>query len=227
MCGRFTQAYSWDEVWHFLNLIGAPQNLMPRYNIAPTQEASVMRAGPKGRALSALRWGLIPSWAKDMKLAAKMINARAETVAEKPAFRAAYRARRCLVPADGFYEWRTMGGRKQPYRIVSARVPLFAFAGLWERWEHGPEGPVESFAIVTTAANARLAPIHSRMPVILDPSDFDAWLDPNHPANESGALLKPASDDAVEAYPVSTHVNNVRNIDEACIAPLVDQPELL
>lgn len=219
MCGRFTQAYSWAEVHAFLRLLGLPQNLRPRYNIAPTQEAGVVRLGAEGHTLDALRWGLVPAWAKDLAIGSKLINARGETVAEKPSFRAAFRARRCIVPTDGFYEWRGTAGRKQPCRIVGADRKPFAFAGLWESWPHGPYGPIESFTIITTQANARLRPIHARMPVILDPADFDAWLDPALSANDALSLLRPAPDEAVDAYPVSTRVNNVRNDDEACIEP--------
>ena len=225
MCGRFSQFHSWEEVHAFLNIFGAPRNLPMRYNIAPTQDAAIVRHGrpgsSAGRSLDFLRWGLIPSWAKDNSMAARMINARAETVAQKPSFRDAFQKRRCLVPTDGFYEWRGEKGAKQPYRILNPDRVLFAFAGLWERWEKGGE-PIESFTIITTEANNKLAAVHARMPVILDPADFESWLSPNMAANEALALLRPAPDDAVEFHAVSKHVNNARNDDPECITPLPD-----
>ena len=222
MCGRFTQFYSWPEVHAYLNLFGPPRNLPARYNIAPTQDAAVVRQGAEGRALDFLRWGLVPSWAKDSSMAARMINARAETVAQKPSFRTAFRKRRCLVPADGFYEWRGAKGAKQPYRILSPDRGLFAFAGLWERWEKAGGEALESFTIITTEANGKLAPLHARMPVILDPADFERWLSPELAANDAEALLRPAPDSAVDFHAVSRHVNNARNDDPACIEALPD-----
>ncbi len=222
MCGRFSQFHSWEEVHAFLNIFGPPRNLPARYNIAPTQDAAVVRRGPEGRALDFLRWGLVPSWAKDSSMAARMINARAETVAEKPSFRTAFKQRRCLVPTDGFYEWRGPKGAKQPYRILRPDQGLFAFAGLWERWDKGGAEPIESFTIITTEANAKLAPVHARMPVILDPADFERWLSPDLAANDALALLRPSPDAAVEFHAVSKHVNNARNDDPECITPLPD-----
>ncbi len=176
-----------------------------------------------------LRWGLVPHWARDAAIGNRMINARAETVAEKPAFRAAFRQRRCLIAADGIYEWRKApDGAKQPYFIRRADDAPFAFAGLWERWRtpgdgtHGGE-PLETCAIITTEANQTLAPIHHRMPVILAADDHDAWLDPEPPSAAAlTALLRPAPADAVIAQPVGRHVNNARNDDPACIAPAAD-----
>ena len=222
MCGRFSQFHSWEEVHAFLNIFGPPRNLPARYNIAPTQDAAVVRRGPEGRALDFLRWGLVPSWAKDSSMAARMINARAETVAEKPSFRTAFKQRRCLVPTDGFYEWRGPKGAKQPYRILRPDQGLFAFAGLWERWDKGGAEPIESFTIITTEANAKLAPVHARMPVILDPADFERWLSPDLAANDALALLRPSPDAAVEFHAVSKHVNTARNDDPECITPLPD-----
>jgi putative SOS response-associated peptidase YedK len=222
MCGRFSQFHSWQEVHAYLNIFGAARNLPARYNIAPTQDAAVVRHAPEGRALDFLRWGLVPSWAKDNSMAARMINARAETVAEKPSFRSAFRKRRCLVPADGFYEWRGPKGAKQPYRILSADGGMFAFAGLWERWDRGGGEPLESFTIITTAANSKLTPVHARMPVILDPVDFDLWLSPDLAANEALTLLRPAPDSAVDFHAVNKHVNNARNDDPGCIERLPD-----
>ncbi len=222
MCGRFSQFHSWEEVHTFLNIFGPPRNLPARYNIAPPQDAAVVRHGNDGRSLDFLRWGLIPSWAKDFSMAARMINARSETVAEKPSFRDALHKRRCLVPSDGFYEWRGPKGAKQPYRILSSDRGLFAFAGLWERWDKGDGEPVESFTIITTEANSKLAAVHARMPVILDPADFEHWLSPDLAVNDARALLRPAPDDAVEFHAVGKHVNNARNDDPECITPLPD-----
>jgi putative SOS response-associated peptidase YedK len=171
-----------------------------------------------------LRWGLIPSWAKEAGIGARMINARAETLADKPAFRAAFRARRCLIAADGFYEWAACGqGPKQPYRIVLRAGGCFAFAGLWESWRD-PAQPgqaaVESCTIITTTANCTLQPIHARMPVILDPADFGRWLDPRTAAADLRALLRPLPDETLTAYPVSTRVNSVANDDLDLLRPL-------
>lgn len=174
-----------------------------------------------------LRWGLIPNWAKDGAMAAKMINARAETVAEKPAFREAFRARRCLVPADGFYEWRPEEGKKQPFRIGLKGGAAFAFAGLWESWQARQDGSgykagdlVESVTIITTDANRKLRPIHHRMPVILDAGDYGAWLDPANDRDVLQSLLKPFPEGPMAFYRVGLTVNNVRNDDPGCIQPL-------
>jgi putative SOS response-associated peptidase YedK len=229
MCGRFSLTTAPEAMRALFDYENLP-NLAPRYNIAPTQMVAAVRAGGEGagRELAMLRWGLVPGWAKDLSMAAKMINARAETLAEKPAFRDAFAHRRCLVPADGFYEWRMEEGRKQPFRIGFRDGRTFAFAGLWERWV-APEDmgavkqgeTVESVTIVTTDANEKLRPIHHRMPVILDPGDFSAWLDvAGTPANDVRALLRPHAPDDMAFYRVTTHVNAVRNDDPACFAPL-------
>jgi putative SOS response-associated peptidase YedK len=228
MCGRFTLTTPLEglrEVFGFLEL----PNLAPRANIAPTQEVLAVRLGEDaGRHATLLRWGLIPGWAKEAAIGAKMINARGESVAEKPAFRRAFKTRRCLVAADGFYEWQPRSkGPKQPYRIVRPDRGPFAFAGLWERWRDPAqaEAPaLESCTIITTEANARLAPIHLRMPVILDPADFDLWLDPASPPAALQALLRPCPDEWLEAYPVSTRVNRVANDDLALLEPLAETP---
>ncbi|HJO70052.1 MAG TPA: SOS response-associated peptidase [Rhodospirillales bacterium] len=219
MCGRFSLTASWDEIRRYYDLIDAPMNLAPRYNVAPTQTVPVVRR-TSARECEAvmMRWGLIPSWAKDARLGARMINARAETVAEKPAFRGAFRSRRCLVPADGFYEWQARTKGKQPYRIARPDGGLFSFAGLWERWEKAPDGaPVESFTFLTTTATPELHPIHPRMPVILKSSDHAAWLDGEvagaHPVGGG------AGDETLVAIPIGTRINDVRNDDDACIEP--------
>ena len=198
-------------------------NLEPRFNIAPTQMAPVVRSFNGGRRMDILRWGLIPSWSKDKTAASKLINARGETVAQKPSFRDAYKHRRCLVPVDGFYEWRKEGEGKQPFRIGFKEGKPFVFAGLWESWTvpAGQEDAgevIETYTIVTTNANERIAPIHHRMPVIVDPADYGVWLtgDPSEAADVIRAF--PPCDMAF--YRVSTRVNNVRNDDESCVEPL-------
>ncbi|CAO3446113.1 hypothetical protein [Azospirillum argentinense] len=212
-------------------LFGFPElpNLQPRWNVAPTQPVPAVRREEDGRHLVTLRWGLVPFWADDPSIGARLINARGETLAEKPSFREAFRKRRCLVPVDGFYEWKAVGKRKQGYAIRRRDRAPFAFAGLWERW-NGPKGgpapaePLETLTIVTTTANAVLKPLHERMPVILDEADWDLWLDPAAPLPVLEGLLKPAPDALLEARPVGPRVNNVRNDDEACAAPLDDAP---
>jgi putative SOS response-associated peptidase YedK len=220
MCGRFTQASPGEAVAALFDLDGTP-NLAPRYNIAPSQHVAAVRGDAGGkRQLAPLRWGLIPSWAKDRAIGDRLINARAETLAEKPAFRGAFRSRRCLIAADGFYEWQKVGPRKQPWFIAFRDRRLFAFAGLWERWSGGGEEPVESCTIVTTTPNELLAPLHDRMPVILDLADFAAWLDPsNRDPERLAGLLRPYRAEAMEAYSVGLFVNNPANDDPRCILP--------
>lgn len=186
-----------------------------RFNIAPTQEAPVVRtAKDGGREVALLRWGLVPFWAKDLAVGNRMINARAEGVETKPAFRAAIQQRRCLVPATGFYEWRGEAGRKQPYAVTLPDRPMFAFAGLWERWKPTEGEPVETFTIVTTDANETVAQIHDRMPVILAPEAEDKWLSAE-PA-ETRALLKPY-EGPVRLRAVSRLVSNPRNDVPECL----------
>ena len=220
MCGRYSITTPVEGLRQ-LFLFEEMPNLAPRYNVAPTQEVPVVRresVGEGGRHLRMLRWGLIPSWAKDRKIAYKTINARAETVAEKPSFRSAFRKRRCLILADGFYEWRKEGESKQPYRIVLADRGPFAMAGLWESWRD-PEDKslVESCTIIVTEANAYLSRLHHRMPVILAPDDHEAWLDPGAGASDLQSLLRPFEAAPMAAYPVSRHVNKPANDDAECI----------
>ena len=228
MCGRYTLTTPLEGLREVFLFEGAP-NLAPRYNIAPTQEVPAVRLGPEDgkRHLVPLRWGLIPSWAKEASIGSRMINARAESVSEKPAFRAAFRQRRCLIPADGFYEWQARpSGPKQPYHIARPEGGPFAFAGLWERWADRAGGEaVESFTIVTTEANRGLEAIHHRMPVVLAPADHAAWLDPEAAGDALQALLRPAPEETFVATPVSTRVNAVRNDDASlteAAAPLDD-----
>ena len=229
MCGRYLLKAPADALRRAFGFVERP-NLMPRYNIAPTQDAPVIRERrePKGeRTLQMLRWGLIPSWAEDMKGGARLINARAESVAEKPSFREAFRKRRCLVPADGFYEWRAEGKLKQPYLIARRDREPFAFAGLWERWVPKTEPPepayIDSFTIVTTDANALLKPLHDRMPVILAPQDYPRWLDRGSSEAELKALLKPAPEDLLGYVPVSPRVNAAAPDDAGLIEPLGEE----
>lgn len=222
MCGRFTLRTPLGAVVaHFLAEPAPLLQLGLRYNIAPTQSVPVVRMHDGRRELTGLQWGLIPSWAKDTKIACNTLNARSETAAEKPAFRTAFRKRRCLVVADGYYEWLRVGKSKQPYLYEVGGGQPFAFAGLWESW-WGPDGaaaaPLETCTILTTSANRLASQVHDRMPVIIEPGDYAAWLDP---ANQDPAslryLLAPYPDEAMSARPVSTFVNNARNEGPQCI----------
>lgn len=224
MCGRFGLLNPWAEMFEAYTLISAPLNLQARFNIAPTQPVFAITGanGGGGNTATHFQWGLVPSWAKDPAIGVKMINARAETVAEKPAFRAAFRRRRCLIPASGFYEWQKQtGAAKQPFWIAAADGGLLTFAGLWETWLSPDGGELQTCTIITTEANDALAPIHHRMPVILAPGDFDTWLDVRDETDTAaaGALLRSAPPEITTAQPVSTRVNNVRNDDASLIEP--------
>ena len=226
MCGRFTLLPSDEDLVRFFGLDEAAA-LVPRYNIAPTQDVAVVRippdVAPGRRRLDLLRWGLIPSWAKDPSVGNRMINARSETAATKPSFRSAFRRRRCLLPASGFFEWRKEAAGKQPYYILRKDEGLLAFAGLWERWISKDGEVVESCTILTTEANQTLRPLHDRMPVILDPEDFDLWLDPNTSGDPRlHALQRPYAEDALKLRRVSKVVGNARNDVPACIEPEED-----
>lgn len=224
MCGRYSITTPVDAIRQAFGFDERP-NLAPRYNAAPTQRLPVVRLTDDGRrSLVLLRWGLIPSWARDISIGARLINARSDGVASKPSFRSAFRHRRCLVPADGFFEWSTdpRTGRKQPVHIHSPDRGVFAFAGLWEEWP-GPAGPIESFTIITTDANARIRPIHDRMPVVLGAGAYGAWLAPGARPADLLALLVPAPDDALIPTAVSARVNRVANDDPDCIAPTADE----
>lgn len=221
MCGRYSFTSPIEAVRQVFELPALPAtNLQPRYNIAPTQNAPVVRLNADGeRELVILRWGLIPSWAKEEKIGYRTINARAETVTSKPSFRAAFRQRRCLVPATGFYEWQVQGkGKpKQPYNIAMADGGPFGMAGLWERWE-GPDGPVETYTIVVGEPNDLVRPIHNRMPIIIASEDHDSWLSAS--TDDASALLNPYKPDEMTAWPVSTVVNSPKNDKPECIEPL-------
>lgn len=224
MCGRFSLGVAPEVLRQHFGLPAAAQEraAVPRYNIAPSQPVLAVVAGSLQREATHFRWGLIPSWSRAPQ--AGWINARAETVAEKPSFREAFRRRRCLIPADGFYEWADQGtGKKgrQPYWFHLLDRPVFAFAGIWERWR-SPEGvEVETCAILNTAANRLMRLFHERMPVILTENDYDLWLDPQvQDPKLLLPLLRPYPAEAMVAYPVSTHVNNPRYEDPACRAPI-------
>jgi putative SOS response-associated peptidase YedK len=231
MCGRFTLRTP-QSVLVTQFALDAEPTLFPRYNIAPSQPVAVVRASsqePAGalRELVKLRWGLVPSWAQDPSIGNQLINARSETAAVKPAFRSAMRHRRCLIPADGFYEWKKIGKQKQPYFIRRPDDKPFAFAGLWERWTD-PEGrPLETCTILTTDANELLRPLHIRMPVIVEPADYTAWLDPSQTdPDRLRTLFASLTADQLVTSPVSTIVNSPANDDPRCLSPAEEEKSL-
>jgi putative SOS response-associated peptidase YedK len=221
MCGRFTLHQSDAAIAHAFALEEVP-DWDVSYNIAPTQSvAAILSVTNSKRQFKRLRWGLIPSWSKDASIGAKLINARAETVAEKPAFRSAFRQRRCLIVADGFYEWQQQEGGKQPFYIHLKNHELFAFAGLWERWQKQENEAIESCTILTTGANALMQPLHDRMPVILHLEDYNTWLNPDiQPLQALQSLLRPYPAEELSAYPVSSWVNRPNHNSEQCIQQL-------
>ena len=229
MCGRFTQRFTWAQVHAFLSLLRtAPLNLRPRYNVAPGQRAGVVREDGSGRRFDMLRWGLVPAWAMDPRIGYKCINARSETARSKPAFRAAFGERRCLVPVDGFYEWTGKGrGMREAWLIERVDGALFALAGLWESWRVREGAPltgelatlqpgdlVETFTVLTTEAHPTLAAVHHRMPVVVAAQDFEAWL--------GGGNIALAPSGGFVLRRVGTRVNNARHDDPRCIAPPED-----
>jgi putative SOS response-associated peptidase YedK len=227
MCGRFTLYCSWSELVEIYGLTGTPQNIEPRYNIAPTQPVLAVRFNPKTgeRTLDPLRWGLVPHWAKDLKFGTRCINARGETLSATPAFRDAVKARRCLIPASAFYEWKKTGTAKQPFAIVPTDGPVFAFAGLWENWRDKTAGEgtewIRTCAIVTAEPNELVAPIHDRMPVILPREAWPAWLgETEATSGDLQALLKPYPAGRMRAYPISSRVNSVKIDERSLLAPV-------
>jgi putative SOS response-associated peptidase YedK len=221
MCGRFVLMSPGSVLAERFGLREEPQ-LPPRYNVAPGQSIAAVRKLPEDHApaLALLRWGLIPPWSKEPSVGFKMLNARSETVAEKPAFRNAFKTRRCLIPADGFYEWKKEGKLKQPYFIATVAGALFAFAGLWERWKGPDETVLESCTILTTEANAVVAELHDRMPVILSPETYGTWLDPELKAVPIlRDLLQPYSAEAMTCRPVSARVNSAKTDNLSCLDP--------
>lgn len=223
MCGRFVQSMTVEQLAELYGISGPLPNAPPRYNLAPTQSALVVRFNPETakRQVDLLHFGLLPSWAKDRKIAMSGINARSETVAEKPMFRNAFAKRRAVVPADAYYEWKVLGPReKQPYAFASRSGKPLSLAALWENWQDpGTREWVRSFSLITTAPNAVAAAVHDRMPVILRDEDLGVWLGetPGDPA----ALLRPAPDDWLRAYPVDKRVGKVANDDAALLEPIV------
>ncbi|MCU0304482.1 MAG: SOS response-associated peptidase [Thermoanaerobaculales bacterium] len=218
MCGRYTLTVDAAVLAELFELEPLTE-LQPRYNIAPTQKVPIVRPGDgRAREWASVRWGLIPSWAKDPSIGARLINARAETAADKPSFRAAFKHRRCLVPADGFYEWVKLAGGKQPHHIRFADRRPFAFAGLWERWS-APDGDVvESCTILTTSPNELIARLHDRMPVIVPREGFAAWLAEGPlPAGAAAGLLAPHPAEGMEAVPATSRINSPRNDDPGCL----------
>jgi putative SOS response-associated peptidase YedK len=223
MCGRYRLSRRKQLVEEYFDSAPWEEDWNPRYNVAPTQPVPVIRQNPKEpvRELSLMRWGLIPSWAKDASVAAKMINARSESASTKPAFRDALKTRRCLIPADGFYEWARAGKSKQPYCFEVGEGELFAFAGIWERWKDPSGGWIKTCSILTTIPNAVTSAVHDRMPVILDQDSYDLWLDPGmRNVIAASELLKPCDAGLMRRYAVSTRINQVANDDEECSRPV-------
>ena len=221
MCGRYSLIAQAEELQALFDLLDLDARLLaPRYNIAPTQPIVVVREGEKGREAVPMRWGLLPAWVKDPADFPLLINARAEGIAQKPSFRAAFKRRRCLVPASGFYEWQAAGKTKQSYWIAPEDGGLIAFAGLWETWIDRDGGEIDTAAIVTKNANAALEPIHHRMPVLIGPDDFSLWLSASADPEAAEMLLVAEAEDTLVAVPVSTRVNRVANDDAGLWEPV-------
>jgi putative SOS response-associated peptidase YedK len=222
MCGRFALYAPHSKIHDYFDADIEGLEFSPRYNIAPMQLAPVIRQRPSGeRVAHLLRWGLIPSWSKDASIATKLINARCETIAEKPSFRPAYKSRRCILPASGFYEWQKIQGGKQPYLILPVGDELFGFAGLWERWTQPDGVPLDTFTVITTEANEAMAPVHDRMPVILAHENFGAWLARDSEVGILQSLLRPCAPERARMHPVSRAVGAVANDNATLIEPVV------
>ena len=220
MCGRYSLTKPIKTLKEHFQAIAVALEHDKHYNIAPSQRVPVILAGAQGREIHALRWGLIPSWAKDPDMGNRLINARAETVHEKPSFRSSFRKRRCLVPADGFYEWQVRDQGKFPQYIRMRTGGLFAFAGLWSEWDSGQE-TLRTFTIITTAANRELESIHHRMPVILLPEQYDGWMDPETSSDPLKNILRPLGEGLLDHYEISKTVNSPKNDGAECIQPLL------
>jgi len=229
MCGRFTLTVSPDTLSSLFKADWSSP-FKPRYNISPTQQVPVVRISPTDNILhiDLLKWGLIPSWAKDTAIGNHMINARSETVDQKPSFRNALKHRRCIIPANGFYEWQAVEGKKHPFYIRLKDNSLMMFAGIWDHWKN-PEGSViESFSILTTSSNELIKQLHDRMPVILDPKEKDLWLDPMVADSEQlKSLFIPYPSGHMEMYQVNDHVNSPRNDNPECLTRLSVESHLL
>ena len=223
MCGRYRLSRRKQILEEHFAAVSDDADWSPRYNIAPTQLVPVVRQNSRtaNRQLRLIRWGLVPSWAKDSSTAASMINARSETAASKPAFGDALKFRRCLIPADGFYEWQKLGKTKQPYCFEVNRGELFAFAGLWNTWNDPSVKALETCTILTTTANPVAAPVHDRMPIILDPQYYDLWLDlETTDTSIISEFLKPLDARRLTCFPVSSRVNRTVNDDAECSIPI-------
>ncbi|MFQ5481897.1 MAG: SOS response-associated peptidase [Nitrospinaceae bacterium] len=218
MCGRYTLTQSIATLARHFRAQAEGLVHSPRHNIAPTQTLPVVMMDPSGRVLRGMRWGLVPSWAKEFPSGPGLINARAETVAEKPSFRASFKKRRCLVPADGFYEWKTGSDGKTPYLIRQPSGGLFAFAGLWSEWKQSGE-PLRTYTIVTTEAHGALQPLHDRMPVLLAPEEYDSWLAPTTEPDKLRSLMAPPEATRLEWFAVSRLVNSPHNDGPECLIP--------
>lgn len=219
MCGRFAVTVTPAMIASHFGLSEAIE-FPPNYNVTPSQQIPVVRSMEGTRTVALMSWGLIPHWAKEERIGYKMINARSETIFEKPAFRSAAKSRRCLIPASGFYEWKKSGKQKQPYYVTVHGQDIFSFAGLWEVWQKSADEVVVSCTILTTEANGLMAPIHDRMPAIIAPAKYDTWLLPGADTKELNALLQPFAAAQMKAYPVSQAVNNPRNNSPECLVPL-------
>jgi putative SOS response-associated peptidase YedK len=224
MCGRYASTLPAEAIRALFRALNPPPAFTPCWNVAPGRDALVVRRHPEtgARHLDLLRWGLVPFWAKEAKIGYSTINARAEEAASKPAYREALKRRRCLVPADAFYEWaRPDPKTKRPFAFGLKSGDLYAFAGLWESWRPKEGEPLETFTILTTGPNEIMAPIHNRMPVILEPKGYDRWLDAGDPATPPADLLRPYPAERMTTWPVSARVGNVRNNDPELLKPLV------
>lgn len=222
MCGRFSLGVDTDRLVAVFGITESALDWTPRFNIAPTQDVAAVVAGASGPRLGPLRWGLVPHWADDAAMGSRLINARSETVDVKPAFRDPFRERRCLVLADGFYEWKRDNGSRTPMRVTLPDGEPFAFAGLWDRWRPRDGEPLHTCTIITTPAAPSIRSIHHRMPVILPAQERDRWIDPHAGSAALKALLRPYPGD-LEAYPVSTRVNTPANDGPEIIEPVEDQ----
>lgn len=221
MCGRFALDIATSDTVAYFHLSGWLE-YEKRYNIAPSQQIPVIRQLGDQRELTLMRWGLVPHWAKDELIGHKLINARAETLAEKPSFREPFHQRRCIIPASGFYEWEKGATAREAWYLFRADGTPLALAGLWEHWKDATGAILKTCTIITTKANATVAPLHNRMPAILEPGELDAWFSHHQHSKDLLTLLRPAADDVLDLYPVSDYVNSPKNQGEQCVQPLAN-----
>lgn len=222
MCARFFLFADKSDLMEEFDLSEVSDEIHPRYNIPPASDILAVLDVDNKRQLRFLKWGFIPFWAKDESIGQKLINAKAETILEKPSFRSAFKSSRCIIPVNGFYEWKQEGKYKQPYAIKSREDKLLGLAGIWEQWDK-QERPLETCAIITTSPNKLIEPLHNRMPVIISKADYSIWLDSATPIEAVQHLLKPYPDELLTAYPVDRKVGNPRNSDVSCILPIFSQ----